>query len=172
MDQKRFLLALVLSASILFGWDLIQRRLFPQPTETEVAQQTTAAPTPSPPTFSSDTQNGMTAAPAADQHNGAPRRTITVSSPLYEARFDSQGAVATSWVIKQNQDTGRPLYSISSTKNDLQKLELIPSEPLRQKGADAPLKLITSDPPSMRYWPPRIIPLAGATVVTVIFRLK
>lgn len=146
MDQKRFLLALVLSASILFGWDLIQRRLFPQPTETEVAQQTTAAPTPSPPTFSSDAQNGMTAAPAADQHNGAPRRTITVSSPLYEARFDSQGAVATSWVIKQNQDTGRPLYSISSTKNDLQKLELIPSEPLRQKGADAPLKLITSDP--------------------------
>lgn len=143
MDQKRFLLALVLSASILFGWDFIQRRFFPQPNSPEISQQS-ATPARSPQTPPSATQSQPTADPTAPQ-NSLPRRTLTVSSPLYRVRFDTQGAIATSWVIKQNKDTNRPLYSIASTKENPQELELIPSEQLRQKGVVAPLKLMTGD---------------------------
>lgn len=143
MDHKRFLLALILSASILFGWDIIQRRFFPQPNSLDVSQQP-AVPVPSPQTSVSDPQT-QTAGESGIQQNSLPRRTLTISSPLYEARFDTQGAVATSWVIKQNKDTGRPLYSIAGTKENPQKLELIPSESLRQKGVDSPLGLVTAD---------------------------
>jgi YidC/Oxa1 family membrane protein insertase len=55
--------------------------------------------------------------------------------------LDSRGAVATSWVIKRNKETGRPLYAISEDKDRRDPLELIPSEKIRQN--QAPLRLAT-----------------------------
>lgn len=142
MDQKRFLIALVLSAAILFGWDMIQRRYFPQPTNSEISQQPVLTSSPQPSV--NESPNRATVGTEIQQ-NSAPQRTITVSTPLYDARFDTQGAIATSWVIKQNKDTNRPLYSIAGTKENPQPLELIPSNDIRPKGADAPLGLVTGD---------------------------
>jgi YidC/Oxa1 family membrane protein insertase len=130
MDQKRLLLAFVLSAAILFGWTYFIERTTPRPNQTNLQtesannNQTPASPTPqatvAPP--SSDT---AAASPIPDN---VPQRNVTVVTPLYEVKFDSKGAVATSWVVKQNRDTGRPLYSVAGDKNNRQPLELIPSE--------------------------------------------
>jgi hypothetical protein len=70
---------------------------------------------------------------------------VTVATPLYDVKLDSRGAVATSWIVKQNRDTGRPLYSVAGDKNNRQPLELIPAEALRQKSPGAPLLLATGD---------------------------
>ena len=66
-------------------------------------------------------------------------------TPLYEVKLDSKGAVATSWIIKQNRDTKRPLYSVAGDKNNRQPLELIPAESVRQKSPGAPLLISTGD---------------------------
>ena len=58
-----------------------------------------------------------------------PQRKLRIVTPLYEATFDTRGAVATSWIIKKNKDTGRDLYAASSTKNKPQPLELISTPP-------------------------------------------
>jgi YidC/Oxa1 family membrane protein insertase len=130
MDQKRLLLAFVLSAAILFGWTYFIDRTTPRPnpgnlqTETSNNNSTPASPTPqatiAPP--SSDT------AAALSMPDNVPQRSVTVVTPLYEVKLDSKGAVATSWIVKQNRDTGRPLYSVAGDKNNRQPLELIPSE--------------------------------------------
>ena len=144
MDQKRLLLALVLSAVILFGWSYF----FPPPAN---EQQNANAPqaqaanspnvTPSPQPAQPDAQS-LSAAPAAA--DTVPQRTVTVSTPLYEVRFDSRGATANSWVIKKNKEKGgegMPLRAASSTKESPQPLELIPQEGLSH--GFAPLKVST-----------------------------
>jgi YidC/Oxa1 family membrane protein insertase len=148
MDQKRLFLAFALSAAILFGWTYFIDRTTPKPNpanpQTATSNNsTTASPTPetsapvAPPT-SSDTA----ASPVPDN---IPQRIVTVVTPLYEVKLDSKGAIATSWIITQNRDTGRPLYSVAGDKNNRQRLELIPSESLRQKSTGAPLLLSTGD---------------------------
>jgi len=149
MDQKRLLLAFVLSAAILFGWTYFIDRTTPKPIKADPATETSnnstnASPAPqatapvAPPT-SSDT---ATATPIPDN---VPQRIVTVVTPLYEVKLDSKGAIATSWIVKQNRDTGRPLYSVAGDKNNRQSLELIPAESLRQKSPGAPLLLSTGD---------------------------
>jgi YidC/Oxa1 family membrane protein insertase len=91
-----------------------------------------------PPTTPSDTA-------ASSVPDNVPQRIVTVVTPLYEVKLDSKGAIATSWIITQNRDTGRPLYSVAGDKNNRQRLELIPSESLRQKSPGAPLLLSTGD---------------------------
>ncbi|HLL71244.1 MAG TPA: membrane protein insertase YidC [Pyrinomonadaceae bacterium] len=131
MDQKRLLLAFTLSAAILFGWTYYIDRTTPKPnkanTPTENSNSTaTSAPSPqatapiAPPTTSD--------AAAVSVPDNVPQRSVTVVTPLYEVKLDSKGAVATSWIVKQNRDTGRPLYSVAGDKNNRQPLELIPSE--------------------------------------------
>jgi YidC/Oxa1 family membrane protein insertase len=148
MDQKRLLLAFALSAAILFGWTYFIDRTTPKPNspnpQTETSNNsTTASPTPeasapvAPPT-PSDTA-------ASSIPDNIPQRIVTVVTPLYEVKLDSKGAIATSWIVTQNRDTGRPLYSVAGDKNNRQRLELIPSESLRQKSPGAPLLLSTGD---------------------------
>jgi YidC/Oxa1 family membrane protein insertase len=142
MEHKRLLLAFLLSAVILFGWNY----LFPPTLQRNNANTTqpTADSSPTPEIANTTTPApvtpNQTAAPSTDD---VPRRTLTVSSQLYEVRFDSRGAVASSWVIKRNKDKdgeGKPLYSIASTKGNLQPLELVSPEGLKQ--GKAPLRLV------------------------------
>jgi YidC/Oxa1 family membrane protein insertase len=148
MDQKRLLLAFVLSAAILFGWTYFIDRTTPKPNkanpQTETSNNSTAA-TPAPQATAPVAQPTPYDTSASPTTDNVPQRTVTVVTPLYEVKLDSKGAIATSWIVKQNRDTGRPLYSVAGDKNNRQPLELIPSESLRQKSPGAPLMLSTGD---------------------------
>src|SRR5205085_379277 len=131
MEQKRLLLAFVLSAAILFGWAYFIQRPQPQSNNANSTQQqaANANSTPAQPTnanpVTSQTQQPTVAAIAPDT---IPRRVITISTPLYEVKLDSRGAVATSWIINKNKITGRELRSVAGDKNNHKQLQLIPSE--------------------------------------------
>src|SRR5215207_5933268 len=143
MDQKRLLLAFVLSAVILFGWTY----LFPPPVNEQqnanTSQTATASPTPalSQQPAQADAQPVLTAPATPDT---GPQRTVIVSTPLYEVKFDSRGATAKSWIIRKNKEKGgegKPLRSASSTKENPQPLEIISQEGL-DRGL-APLRILT-----------------------------
>lgn len=138
MEQKRLLLALVISAVILFGWSYLFPPSTPPQNSNNPQPSPTAAPTSEPPKTVS-TQSGEAVASTPDN---IPNRQLSVSTPLYEVGFDSQGAAAKSWIIKRNKDDkgeGKPLYSIASIKGDLRPLQLIPE---RVGGHKYPLSLV------------------------------
>jgi YidC/Oxa1 family membrane protein insertase len=145
MDQKRLLLAFVLSAVILFGWSY----LFPPPTNNQQNANasppaSTESPTPAP-TATQPNQvvpESQSAIPAPPDIT--PERTLTVSTPLYDVELSSRGATVKSWIIKRNKEKdaeGKPLRSVSSTKDKPQQLQLIPQEGLNR--GLAPLKIFT-----------------------------
>src|SRR5438445_942509 len=131
-QQQRFILALVASAAVLFLWNyLFPPPKPPQPNANANANvQQAASPSASP-----TAQALATATPAqassfpAPTPDSVPQRKLRIVTPLYETTFDTRGAVATSWIIKKNKDTGRDLYAASSTRNNPQQLELIPTPP-------------------------------------------
>ncbi|HYG12113.1 MAG TPA: membrane protein insertase YidC [Pyrinomonadaceae bacterium] len=131
MDQKRLLLAFVLSAAILFGWTYFIERTAPRPNKANSQTETSnnsATLSPSPQTtapVATPTPSDIAASPIPDN---VPQRKVVVETPLYRVELDSKGAIATSWIVKQNKDTGRPLYSVAGDQNNRQPLELIPSE--------------------------------------------
>ena len=144
MDQKRLLLAFILSAVILFGWSY----LFPPPADEQQnvnSPQTsvTGSPTPSPAPQPVQTEaQSISASPASP--DTVPQRTVKVSTPLYEVEFDSRGATATSWVIRQVKEKdgpGKPLRLAQSTKENPAPLELIPQGDLIR--GPAPLTIFT-----------------------------
>jgi len=141
MQQKRLVLALLISAVVLIGWNY----LFPikNPQNTNSNTQSTSSASPSPGT-ASQTSTPVTSAspptttPAAQTVR---QRTIVVRTPLYDAKFDTQGAVATSWILKVNKDNGRELKSAGGGP-----LELVSQEGLKHIPREAPFDLITGDP--------------------------
>src|SRR5438477_1175460 len=149
-QQQRFILALVASAAVLFLWNyLFPPPKPPQPNANANANvQQAASPSASP-----TAQALATATPAlassfpAPTPDSVPQRKLRIVTPLYETTFDTRGAVATSWIIKKNKNTGRDLYAASSTKNNPQPLELIPT-PLPGVAADQvfrPFQITTGD---------------------------
>jgi len=141
MQQKRLLLALLISTAILFSWSY----LFPvNPPKENKPEETaaTSAPTPSP-TPETRPSAPSTAKPTVEAGDQGPRRTVIIKTPLYEAKFDSQGAEVVSWIIKKNKDTGRSIYSIAGDKNHPVPLELVSPEGLKRR--DLPLQLATGD---------------------------
>lgn len=143
MDQKRLLLAFVLSAVILFGWTYLFPPAANEQQNANISQTVTASPTPAPsqqPT-QAETQPVLTTPAALDT---VPQRTVIVSTPLYKVEFDTRGATAKSWVIKRNKEKGgegKPLRSASSTKDKPEPLELISKEGLNR--GLAPLRILT-----------------------------
>lgn len=144
-NQSRFFLAIGLSLGILLLWTY----LFPPPkppqnantqTTANVAQQNTGTP--------AATQQTQQQPPEQVQNqtqDNTPPRLLTVKTPLYEAKFDSRGAVVSNWILKQNKvgEEAKPLYSISSTQDNPLPLELI-SEKARES-RELPFKLVTGD---------------------------
>jgi len=138
-QQQRFILALVGSAAVLILWNYLYPPVKPpQPNANanqQVAQaspQSTAQSSPQ-----ATAQPTATATPAAAQANASPaptpdnvpQRKIRVVTPLYEVTLDTHGAVATSWIITKNRNTGREIHASGSTKNNPKKLELIAAAP-------------------------------------------
>src|SRR5438045_1946508 len=133
-QQQRFILALVASAAVLILWNY----LFPPPKPAQpnananANVQQAASPSASPTAQAVATATpapAQAAASPATTPDSMPQRKLRIVTPLYEATFDTHGAVATSWIIKKNKDTGRDLHAASSTKNNPQPLELISTPP-------------------------------------------
>lgn len=133
MDQKRLLIAFVLSAVILFGWSY----LFPPPANEQQNANTSQptvndSPTPTPAAQPAQAEaQSVSAAPSTP--DAVPQKIVTVSTPLCEVKFDSRGAIVNSWIIKRNKEKdgeGKPLRSASSTKDNPQPLQLVSQEGL------------------------------------------
>ena len=141
MQEKRLILALVISSAILFLWTYFSPVKPPQPNPE--APQTTASPsaTQSPvPSATSQTANPGTV--AQPQTQAAPQRTITIRTPLYEAKFDTRGAEPVSWVITKNKNSQAKIFSVAGIGDPL---ELISPKGLELQPRQVPLQLQTGD---------------------------
>jgi YidC/Oxa1 family membrane protein insertase len=145
MQQKRLIIALLISTAILFLWSYFVPIKPPQSPPT-LSTQASPQPTPT-------SSNGPVATPATTSQgprgneptNAAPHRTILIKTPLYEAKLDSRGAEAISWIIKKNKDSGREIYSVAGDKNHHAPLQLISQKALEREPREAPLQLATGD---------------------------
>lgn len=144
-QQQRFIVALVASAAVLILWNLFFTKPpqpnananananiqavaqnSPQPTSSAVASTT---PTPAQAAQSPAPSPAASPSPTPDK---IPPRKLRVTTPLYDATFDTRGAVATSWIVKKvrrSDGTWRELYSAGSSKNNPKPLELISTPP-------------------------------------------
>ena len=145
MQQKRLLLALAISSAILFLWSFF----YPAPPQPNPQPGATASPAASP-AASQAASSATPTTPAApppvlDLSAMAPRRTITIKTPLYDAKFDTLGAEPVSWILKKNKITGNPIYSVAGPKKAQIPLELISPEGLKRQPRVVPLQLQTGD---------------------------
>ena len=146
MQTKRLILALLLSSAILFLWTYFTPKPPPNPNGQPGASQTPSAqsgntPVPSPSTVPAAATNTTTASASS----AAPKRLITISTPLYEAKFDTLGAEPVSWIVKKNKRTNIAIYSSASTKNNKVSLQLISPKGLERQPREVPLQLRTGD---------------------------
>lgn len=137
----RFLGAFVLSMAVLFGWTYF---FGPKPTEQQPSQESPVAAVPQ--TQPSQTPQATSQPPAAPPAESAnPARTITVRSHLYEAKIDSNGALASSWLILKDKNPSgeRAIFADGSTKEDRRPVQLISEKAREMK--ELPFRLQTGD---------------------------
>jgi YidC/Oxa1 family membrane protein insertase len=143
MQQKRLILALILSSAILFGWSYF----YP----VKPPQKTAASPTASPADAKEIASSSSAPSPANQSvptqatQNSASQRTITIQTPLYIAKFDSRGAEPVSWVLIRNSHSNAPIFSVAGKKSDALPLELISPEGLKRQPRQVPLQVQTGD---------------------------
>ena len=142
MQQKRLVIALLISTAILFLWTYLVPVKPPQ--QTTPAPQASSTATPSPSNSATPALGGALATNTSV--NTAPHRVVSVKTPLYEAKLDSEGAAAVSWIIKKNKDSGRDIYSVAGDQKARLPLELVSPKGLERQPREAPLQLITGDP--------------------------
>jgi YidC/Oxa1 family membrane protein insertase len=143
MQQKRLVLALLISTAVLFGWNYLFPIKGPQPVKPvnpPTASPTSGASTPAP-------TQAVAATPAAQPTTTETvrQRTIVVKTPLYEARLDTRGAVVVSWILKKNRDNNGDLHSSGGNKKNPLPLELVSQEGLKHEPREAPLEIVTGD---------------------------
>ena len=144
MQQKRLILALLISTAILFLWSYLVPVKPPQPGSSaspQATQQPTASRSSSPVAASTP----LAAASPGESVNAAPHRILLIKTPLYEAKIDSRGAEPISWIIKKNKDSRREIYSVAGDKNPRTALELVSQEGLKREPRQVPLQIATGD---------------------------
>ena len=157
-SQQRFLLAIVASAAVLILWNYLFPPVKPPQNANANANanvQQAASPSPSSTAQAAAT---ATATPTPAQANASPtptpelipQRKLRIVTPLYEATFDTRGAVATSWIlkkVKKSDGSLRDVYASSSTKTNPKPLELIATPPpgIAPDQIFQPLQVITGD---------------------------
>lgn len=142
MQQKRILLALLLSSAILILWNI----LFPIPQPPEQNPAATPSPSATATATPGSTAEATPAVPLPIPNvTAAPQRTITIKTPLYDVKFDTLGAEPTSWIIKKNKNSGAEIFSVAGHKKDRIPLELISPEGLKRQPRMVPLQLQTGD---------------------------
>ncbi len=148
---------------VLFGWSYFFAPTKPATdsnTETAASNTNTLPPTPQP----------ATPAPAAPQQqaqveceesvakaqpelcrgatvvsDAAPQRIVTIKSPLYEVTLNSQGALATSWLILKSRTSNgsSEIYADGSTATEKKPLQLISERAVSE--VELPFRLLTDD---------------------------
>ena len=142
MQQRRLLIALVLSSAILFLWSYF----YPAPPPPTQNPGATPPPAASPAATQTPDASTTQAAPVPTPNvSAAPQRMLTVRTPLYEAKFDTLGAEPVSWIIKVNKINNREIYSVGGRKEDKIPLQLISPEGLKRQPRMVPLQLQTGD---------------------------
>ena len=148
MQQKRLLLALLISTAILFLWGYLFPAKAPLPKSADVTATASPSPTSSvSPSTSSPSgplakPDGSSLGPIGSQEV---RRNLIIKTPLYEAKFDSQGAEVISWIIERNKDSGHEIYSVAGNKNQKLPLELVSQIALQRVPREVPLQVMTGD---------------------------
>jgi YidC/Oxa1 family membrane protein insertase len=142
MQQRRLLIALILSSAILFLWTYFYPASAPknQPQGAAATPSLTAAPSTSQTPASS-----ASASTAITTINQAPQRTITVRTDLYDVKFDTRGAEPISWIIKKNKYSNSEIFSVAGKKSERKELELISPEGLNRQPRQVPFQLQTGD---------------------------
>ena len=145
MQQKRLILALLISTAILFLWSYLVPVKPPQQPAASPSPQVTLQQTATPPSEPVAASTPVSAASPGESANAAPHRTVLIKTPLYDAKLDSRGAEAISWVIKKNKDSQEEIYSVGGAKKTHLPLELVSQEGLKRQPREAPLQLATGD---------------------------
>ncbi|HZN06212.1 MAG TPA: membrane protein insertase YidC [Pyrinomonadaceae bacterium] len=145
MQQKRLLLALILSSAILFLWSFFYPATPPPKNADPGAAPSPVASTAPAQQHAASTASASTPALQVANLNAAPKRTITIKTPLYVTKFDTQGAEPVSWIITKNKNSGTAIYSVAGKKEDKIPLELISPEGLKREPRMVPLQLHTGD---------------------------
>ena len=147
MHQKRLLLALALSSAILLAWTY-----FFGPTKPPQNGQPGASPSPTATANTSPANQTVNTTPSPATPplqlanvTAAPKRTITITTPLYTTKFDTMGAEPVSWVIIKNRISQSAIFSVKGKKEDKIPLELISPEGLQRQPRLVPLQLHTGD---------------------------
>ena len=145
MQQRRLLLALILSSAILFLWTFFYPSQPPKNQQTN--QQAGNAPSSSPSATQTTAQPATQTAPAVSTTtiSQAPQRTITVKTDLYQVKFDTRGAEPISWIIKKNSYSKSEIFSVAGRKSERKDLDLISPEGLNRQPRQVPLQLQTGD---------------------------
>ncbi|PYS24994.1 MAG: hypothetical protein DMF72_03155 [Acidobacteria bacterium] len=158
-SQQRFLLALVASAAVLILWNYLFPPVKPpQPNANANANanlQQSASPSPSSTAKATATATvtptpAQAAAAPTPTPETVPQRKLRIVTPLYEATFDTRGAVVTSWIlkkVKKSDGSLRDVYATASTKNNPKPLELIATPPpgVAPDQLFHPLQVVTGD---------------------------
>lgn len=145
MQQKRLIIALLISTAILFLWSYLVPVKPPQQPAATPSPQTTPQQTATTPTGPVAASTPLPAGSHGESSKAAPHRIVLIKTPLYEAKFDSRGAEAISWIIKKNKDSGQDIYSVAGDKKAHAPLELVSQEGLKREPREAPLQLSTGD---------------------------
>src|SRR6185369_2305145 len=142
MQQRRLLLALILSSAILFLWTYF----YPAPKPKNQQQEAAATASPAAaPIASQAPASTASNPPPGTAITEAPQRTITVKTDLYEVKFDTRGAEPISWIIKKNRYSNAEIFSVAGKKSDRKPLELISPEGLNRQPRQVPFQLQTGD---------------------------
>lgn len=151
MQQKRLVIALLISTAVLIGWSYFGPKPPPpaKPANPPAASPTSTANTSSTSTPAPATGSPIpatTPAPTTATADTVRQRIITVKTPLYEARLDTHGAVVISWILVKNRDNNQELWSSGGTKKNPLRLELVSQQGLKHEPREAPLEIVTGDP--------------------------
>ncbi len=154
---------------VLFGWTY----LFPPPkpannANANVAANAEASTAPAAPAATASTPE-ITEAGSLPATN-APRREITIDSPLYQVKLDSKGGLATSWIIKKNASPKGDfaVYGDGSTPANEKPLQLISAKALEQEPREIPFRIATDDPALGQMMNEGVFEVSGADTDAVM----
>jgi YidC/Oxa1 family membrane protein insertase len=138
---QRFLIAAALSMGVLLLWTY----LFPPPKKVDVANTNANVAVANANTATPEAAKPQQPVqPIVETPDDTPNKVLTIKSPLYQVKFDTKGALATSWILVKNISTHgeKVLWADGSNKNTQIPLELVLQENPKR---EFPFRLTTGD---------------------------
>ena len=120
MQQKRLIIALLISTAILFLWSYLVPA---KPPDASLRAPVNASYVRSQSAHRRINDSRRRKCNARLQLLRQPQpltqrhiACISIKTPLYEVKIDSLGAEAVSWIIKKNKDSGQEIYSVAGIR--------------------------------------------------------